>query len=240
MRLGRTSYSPTRQCRPRIAQPVTSAADMTTVTGQTSAAAAHYAQSTAGKTAPKAHDEVAQVTNRAEKPSWRRLFGCVSTAYMFVDPYLKRASWIEWLLTNLAFAIFLALCTMASIYWSRKRVMQRVCFAMAALAGVFAAYRPERHLLLYFCRRLRPLAVGGSLRGSATIIWLRSAADLRRMVAAMAAEHLPVCRGIQASWSAAPSPSSHASRSPCDRRSRQRSGNELHAICMTSWAIRCP
>jgi two-component system sensor histidine kinase DesK len=104
-----------------------------------------------------------------EKPAWAGLFGCVSMAYVFVDPYQNDAALLEWLWTGLAFAIFLALATLGAIYWADRQVMKRVCLALAALAAAFTAYRPSGVFYFVFVAAFGPLAVGGSLISSAAI-----------------------------------------------------------------------
>lgn len=106
----------------------------------------------------------------SEKPSWAGLFGSVSMLYIFVDPYQRGAPWIEWIWTGLAFAIFLILCVIAAIYWSRKRIMAGVCIAMALLAAMFTSYRPNGIFFFIFVAAFGPLAVGGSIPGSVAII----------------------------------------------------------------------
>lgn len=106
----------------------------------------------------------------ADKPSWASLFGSVSMIYLFVDPYQKGAPWSEWVWTGLAFLVFLALSTVAAIYWSRKRVMQWVCIGIAALAIAFTSYRPSGICFYIFVAALAPFAVGGDLRASASVV----------------------------------------------------------------------
>ncbi len=104
------------------------------------------------------------------KPAWAGLFGAVSLAYLFWDPYQTGASWIEWFWTSLTFATFLVLITVGLIYWSSKRVVLRVCLAMAAIAVIFSAYRPGGIFLFVWVAGFAPLAVGGSIAGSAASI----------------------------------------------------------------------
>jgi two-component system, NarL family, sensor histidine kinase DesK len=106
----------------------------------------------------------------ADKPSWASLWGAVSMAYIFVEPYQRQASWVEWTWTGLAFLIFLALFIVAAIDWSRKHVMQRVCIAMAVLAITFTIYRSSGVFFFIFVAAFGPLAVNGSIVGSAAII----------------------------------------------------------------------
>jgi len=105
-----------------------------------------------------------------EKPSWPGLWGTVSMAYLFVDPWQRDASWVEWLWTGLAFAIFMLLATLSCIYWARQRVMQWVCLALALLAVSFGACRPAGIFFFVFVAAFGPLAAGGSIAGSAVIV----------------------------------------------------------------------
>jgi two-component system, NarL family, sensor histidine kinase DesK len=105
----------------------------------------------------------------AEKPSWAGLFGCLSVAYVFVDPYQRNAPWIEWLWTGVAFLIFLVLSTLGAIYWSREHVMRRVCLAMAVLGAAFTAYRPSGVFFFIMVAAFGPLAAGGRAAASVAI-----------------------------------------------------------------------
>jgi two-component system sensor histidine kinase DesK len=104
------------------------------------------------------------------KPAWAGLFAAVSMLFVFVDPYQRHAPWIEWMWTGLAFAIFLALCTVGLIYWSRRRVILRVLIAMALLAAAFTAYRPSGIAYFVLVAGFAPLAVGGNITRSGAII----------------------------------------------------------------------
>ena len=44
-------------------------------------------------------------------------------AYVFADPYRRQADWVEWLVTALALAAFLALYTLGLFFWRRKDVL---------------------------------------------------------------------------------------------------------------------
>lgn len=106
----------------------------------------------------------------ADKPSWAGLFGCMSMIYLFVDAYLRRASTVEWVWTALGFILFMAICTVAAIYWSRKRIMRGVCVAMGLLAIAFTAYRQTGVFYFVFVAAFGPLAVGGNIPRSVGII----------------------------------------------------------------------
>lgn len=111
-----------------------------------------------------------RVPEGGEKPSWGGLFGAVPMLYLFWEPYQKNAAWPEWLWTSLAFVIFVVLAILASIYWSRKQVMQGVCFAIAVLALAFTAYRPSGIIFFIYLAALAPLAAAGNIPASAAIV----------------------------------------------------------------------
>jgi two-component system sensor histidine kinase DesK len=105
-----------------------------------------------------------------DKPAWAGLFAAVSMLFVFVDPYQRGAPLIEWIWTGLAFAIFLALCTVGLIYWSRRHVVLRVVIAMALLAATFTAYRPSGIAYFVLVAGFAPLAVRGSIIRSGAIV----------------------------------------------------------------------
>jgi two-component system sensor histidine kinase DesK len=104
-----------------------------------------------------------------EKPSWAGLWGTVSMAYLFVDLYHRGGTWIEWLWTTLAFVVFLFLCVICAIYWSRPRIMRAVCGLITLLGIAFTLYRPVGVFFFIFVAAFGPLAVSGNLMGSAVI-----------------------------------------------------------------------
>ena len=77
---------------------------------------------------------------------------------------------IEWMWTGLAFAIFLVLCTVGLIYWSRRHVVLRVVIAMALLAAAFTAYRPSGIAYFVLVAGFAPLAVRESIIRSGAIV----------------------------------------------------------------------
>lgn len=105
-----------------------------------------------------------------DKPSWAGLFGAVPLIYVFWEPYQKNASWVEWVWTSLAFAAIVGLATLGAVYWSNKNVMRWVCLAVAMLAAVFTAYRPTGVFFFIYVAAFAPLATGGSIALTATIV----------------------------------------------------------------------
>jgi two-component system sensor histidine kinase DesK len=105
-----------------------------------------------------------------EKPSWAGLFGAIALVYVFWDPYRLGATWIEWLWTGLAFAVFFSLNVVGLIYWSRRRVIVWVCSAMTLVAIAFTAYRPSGIVFFIIIAGFVPLTMGGRVAASAAII----------------------------------------------------------------------
>lgn len=114
-----------------------------------------------------------QLPTGDEKPSWASLWGAASMAYLFVDLYQRGGSWIEWLLTTLAFVVFLFLYTISAIYWARPQVTRAVCILIALLGITFTLYRPVGVFFFIFVAAFGPLAVSGNIIGS-TLITLGS------------------------------------------------------------------
>lgn len=116
-----------------------------------------------------------QLPTGEDRPPWGALFGAASMAYMFVAPYQRSAEWTEWLWTALGFAAFLVLYTLGVIFWSRKRIVLRVCVGLAVLGAAFTAYRPSGVVLFVYIAALGPFAMGGKIGGSAAIIGVAAA-----------------------------------------------------------------
>lgn len=105
-----------------------------------------------------------------DRPSWASLLGAVPALYVFWDPVRDGAPALEWVLTGLAFLVFVILLTLAALHWSRERTMRQVCLAMAVLGVAFALYRPSGILFFVFVAGLGPLAMSGRALGSAAIV----------------------------------------------------------------------
>jgi two-component system sensor histidine kinase DesK len=90
--------------------------------------------------------------------------------YIFRDPYERGAGWIEWVLTVLAFATFLALYTVALMRWEDRRVLRNVCWGVLALAVAFTAYRPSGVVFFPLVAAFAPFAVGGNIARSVAAI----------------------------------------------------------------------
>lgn len=89
--------------------------------------------------------------------------------YLFVDPYRNGAGWVEWTVTIVAFLFFLALSTLAAIYWAKPNIMRVVCIMMTLLGIAFTTYRPGGVFFFIFVAAFGPLVVSGNIVGSALI-----------------------------------------------------------------------
>ena len=139
--------------------------------GETFAAAAHYEYVQLEALDKKDYTmKWPKLPTGEDKPSWASLFGAIPMTYVFVDPYQRHASWMEWIWTGLAFAIFLVLYTVGAICWSRKYVVLYVCIAMVALAVTFTAYRPGGITFFIMAAVFGAVAAGGNIARSAMVI----------------------------------------------------------------------
>jgi two-component system, NarL family, sensor histidine kinase DesK len=112
------------------------------------------------------------------KPPWGALFGAASMAYIFVGPYRADAAPAEWLWTGFVFACFLVLYTIGVVFWSQRRIVLRVCIALALLGVAFAAYRPSGIIFFVYVAALGPFAAGGRIGAAAAIVLLAALAIL--------------------------------------------------------------
>jgi two-component system, NarL family, sensor histidine kinase DesK len=104
------------------------------------------------------------------KPAWGGLLWALPLAYILVDPYRRQADWLEWLITALALAAFLALYTLGLIFWRRKDVLRFQCAAATLLAAAFMAYRPSGAIFFPVIAAFLPFSVNGRIAASATLV----------------------------------------------------------------------
>jgi DNA-binding CsgD family transcriptional regulator len=102
-------------------------------------------------------------------PAWGGLFWALPLFYVFVDPYRRQADWLEWLITGLAFAAFLALYTLGLIFWRRKDVLRRQCAAATVVAVAFSAYAPSGAIFFPVIAAFVPFSVNGRIAASAAL-----------------------------------------------------------------------
>ena len=104
------------------------------------------------------------------EPAWGGLFWALPLLYVFVDPYRRQADWLEWLITGLAFAVFLALYTLGLIFWRRKDVLRFQCAAATAVAVAFSAYAPTGAIFFPVIAAFVPFSVNGRIAPSAALV----------------------------------------------------------------------
>jgi two-component system, NarL family, sensor histidine kinase DesK len=105
-------------------------------------------------------------------PAWGGLLWALPLGYVFIDPFRRQADWLEWLVTALAFGVFLALYTLGLVFWRRKDVLRFQCAAATALAVAFTAYRPSGAIFFPVIAAFVPFSVHGRIAASATLVSL--------------------------------------------------------------------
>jgi two-component system, NarL family, sensor histidine kinase DesK len=103
-------------------------------------------------------------------PAWGGLLWALPLAYIFVDPYRRRADWLEWSATALALGAFLVLYTVGLIFWRRKDVLRFQCAAATVLAAAFMAYRPSGAIFFPVIAAFLPFSANGRIAASATLV----------------------------------------------------------------------
>lgn len=111
-----------------------------------------------------------KLPTRRRRTPWGALCWGLPMAYVFWDPLHRGASWLEWTLTALAFAIFAAMYVVGVAYWYDRRTVALVCAGTTLLAIVFYAFRFSGSFFFAFVAAFVPLAAGGHLLGSAALI----------------------------------------------------------------------
>lgn len=107
---------------------------------------------------------------RRLRTPWGALFWALPMAFIFVDPYQRGAHWVEWLLTILAFVVFLALYVLGMVYFSERRIMVWVCTGVTALGVVFFAFRYSGLAFFTLVAAFAPFTVGGNIPRSVALI----------------------------------------------------------------------
>jgi two-component system, NarL family, sensor histidine kinase DesK len=101
---------------------------------------------------------------------WGGLLWAVPLLYVFVDPYRRQAEWLEWLITSVAFVVFLALYTLGLVFWRRKEIMRLQCAAATIVAAAFSAYSPSGAIFFPMIAAFVPFSVNGRFAPSASLV----------------------------------------------------------------------
>lgn len=101
---------------------------------------------------------------------WGALFWAVPVAYIFFDPYSRGAHWVEWMLTILAFAVFIGLYLLGMAYFFERRIMAWVCAGVTVLGVVFFAFRYSGVVFFTLVAAFVPFVVGGNIPRSLALI----------------------------------------------------------------------
>ena len=103
-------------------------------------------------------------------PAWGGLLWAIPLVYVFVDPYRRQADWLEWLITAVAFLVFLALYTVGLVFWRRKEIVRLQCAAATIVAIAFAAYTPSGAIFFPMIAAFVPFSVNGRIAASTTLV----------------------------------------------------------------------
>ncbi len=109
---------------------------------------------------------------RSSKVMWWPLIFAPFIAFVFLDPYQRRAGALEWSLTSLAVLVFCGLLV-SGVTWafSGRRAWGLAAFAsMSVLGLVFAPFNAGAALFIIYATCFAPYAVRGEVAVSATVI----------------------------------------------------------------------
>ena len=90
--------------------------------------------------------------------------------FVFLDPYQRHASRLEWALIILGVVVFLGLYCIALVYWYKKAVALAAIAGVALLGFVFAPFNAGAALFIIFATSFVPYAVGGEVKPTVAII----------------------------------------------------------------------
>jgi two-component system sensor histidine kinase DesK len=107
---------------------------------------------------------------RRKRTPWGAIFWAVPVIYVFVSPYQRGAHWIEWVLTTLAFVIFVVLYIVGMMYWDNRRILAGVCWGVLGLGIAFFGFRYSGAVFFVFVAAIGPFTVSGSPSRSAALV----------------------------------------------------------------------
>jgi two-component system, NarL family, sensor histidine kinase DesK len=107
---------------------------------------------------------------RRKRTPWGAIFWALPVAYVFFDPYQRGAHWVEWLLTTLAFVVFVLLYVAGMMYWDNRRILAGVCWAVLGLGMAFFGFRYAGAVFFTIVAAFVPFTVGGNAPRSAGLV----------------------------------------------------------------------
>jgi two-component system, NarL family, sensor histidine kinase DesK len=102
---------------------------------------------------------------------WPLVF-TVFIGFVFLDPFERHASRLEWTVTVLGVAAFIGLYAVALLYSDRRAVALGAIAGVSVLGFAFAPFNAGAALFIIFATSFAPYAVGGEIRPSVTVIGL--------------------------------------------------------------------
>jgi two-component system, NarL family, sensor histidine kinase DesK len=107
---------------------------------------------------------------RRRRTPWGAIFWALPVAYVFVDPYQRGANWAEWVLTTLAFVIFVLLYVAGMMYWDNRRILAGICWAVLGLGMAFFGFRYSGAVFFTIVAAFLPFTVNGNAARSAALV----------------------------------------------------------------------
>ena len=101
---------------------------------------------------------------------WGFLAWTLPWGYVFWAPYQQHAGWYEWTATTLTLSAVLALFLAGLTYAENRKFVGGVCVALLLISIGFLAYRPSGGIYFGIAVAFVPLAAGGSMGWSMTIV----------------------------------------------------------------------
>src|SRR5512136_2205156 len=93
-------------------------------------------------------------------------------AFVFLDPFQRHATRLEWTLTILGVVIFFGFYSIASNFWHKRAVALGGIAGVTLLGIIFAPFNLGAAIFIIYATSFVPYAVGGEIGLSAGIISL--------------------------------------------------------------------
>ena len=103
-----------------------------------------------------------------DNSQWWQLIWSVFIGFLFLAPWKRHATWVEWLLTIVGVLVFLALYVTVIAIWPKRTSL--LIAAITLLGVAFAPFNPGACLFFIYAASFVPFAVGGQARPAALLI----------------------------------------------------------------------
>src|SRR5260370_32490292 len=109
---------------------------------------------------------------KRQSVGWWPLVFSLFVVFLFLDPFQRHASGIEWALTTVGVAAFLVFFCVAIASWHRRVLALGAIGAVALLGFIFAPFNLGAAIFIIYATSFVPYAVGGNGWLSAAFIGL--------------------------------------------------------------------